>query len=84
MTDFFSTPDGYAREITASDIYWVEKARVITDAHTFLVPLIWLGVALFFYLGMRRLAGNGPGRIRRLIGLWLAAKERELSERKVQ
>jgi hypothetical protein len=77
MAERFSTPDDFG-EIKASDLYRVEKAKMITDAHTFLVPLIWLAVAIVFLLAVRMLRG---GRLFRIVGLWLDAKERELKQR---
>jgi hypothetical protein len=77
MAERFSTPDDFG-EIKASDLYRVEKAKMITDAHAFLVPLIWLAVAIVLLLVVRMLKG---GRLFRMVGLWLDAKERELSRR---
>jgi hypothetical protein len=75
-----TTPDATA-EIKVSDIYKYERMRVITDAHSFIAPVIFFLGAVFLWLSLRLLFARSAGRIRRLIGLWFAAKEHELSAR---
>lgn len=71
MTDKFSTPDDHG-EITMSDIRTAEWAKTVTDAHTFIVPALWFGAALFFWLGMRFLFAPSAGHLRRRLGRWIA------------
>jgi hypothetical protein len=74
MPDYFSQPDDFGPP-KMSDIYRVEKAKMITDAHTFIVPTIWLGVAIFFWLGMRFLFASSSARnLRRRLGQWIAGE----------
>jgi hypothetical protein len=75
--EYFSVPDD-AGPIKASDMYAYDRLRVITDAHSFIVPGLILLAAFFLWLSLRLL---GVGRIGRLLKLWLAAKERELKTR---
>ena len=72
MTETLSKPD-YSGEITRSDIYWLEYAKMITDAHTLIVPALWLGAAIFFWLGMRFLFAPSTQHLRRRLGRWIAS-----------
>lgn len=77
----FARPDDNG-PITTCDLAHYERLRVITDAHTFIVPMIWLGAALLVFLTVRFLFGGAVTRMRRLAVLWVDAKEAELRARK--
>jgi hypothetical protein len=51
------------------------------DAQALLAPAMFLLGAVFLWLALRLVLRRDPGRIRRLLGLWLDAKERELQRR---
>lgn len=52
--------------------YWAyDKLRVITDAKDFIVPALWFGAAVFFWLGMRLLFAPSARHLRRRLGSWL-------------
>lgn len=76
MPETFSRPDDTA-EIKASDIYWLEKAKVVTDAHAFIVPVIWFGAALLFWLGMRFMFAPSARHLRRRLAAWLTRDRSE-------
>jgi hypothetical protein len=78
--EHFAVPDDKP-PLTTSDIARYEKLRVITDAHTFVVPLILLAAAIFLFFSLRLVFARDGGRVRRLIALWFEAKERELKSR---
>jgi hypothetical protein len=76
----FASPDDFG-PITASDIYRTEHLRMITDAHSFLVPLILLAAAIVLWLTVRFVFGGAITRLRRFASLWFEAKESELRAR---
>lgn len=74
--EYFAVPDDLGPP-RMSDVQAYDRLRVITDAHQFIVPIILLLAALLLWFSLRRPAG----RLRRLVGLWFEAKERELRAR---
>ncbi|MGY3393429.1 hypothetical protein ACVWW6_006020 [Bradyrhizobium sp. USDA 3311] len=71
MTDNLPEPEDWGPP-KASEGHALEVARIVTDAHTFIVPLIWFGVALLFWLGMRFAFAPSARHLRRRFGRWIA------------
>lgn len=80
--EIFATPDdragGYLR---ASEVQQADHARTVAQLeHVFEAALFFLG-ALILWLAFRAMFARSGGRMRRIFGLWLEAKERELRQR---
>lgn len=65
----------------ASDLAAAEHLRAIAAEKQVVIAVAVMLAALFVWLALRLMFARSAGRIRRLIGLWLEAKEHELRTR---
>lgn len=73
MADYLPKPDDLG-EPTMTGILAYDRLRVITDAHQFIVPLIWLAVAVVVLLLARTVFA---GSIKRMRDLGRRARDRD-------
>jgi hypothetical protein len=75
--DHFGSFDDFG-PMTLTDICIADRRHIVEALIHLFAAIICLAAALIWWFGLRLILVDRGGRIRRIVGLWLEAKEQEL------